>query len=379
MLDPIYFDNAATTRIDERVIESMLPYWTTHYGNPSSIHALGRVARKAIEQSRKTVAQLIGASSAEIFFTSCGTEASNMLLHGAVRDLGVLHFISSPIEHHCVLHTLQHLHKQYPAVEVHNVDVLRNGHIDWIHLEQILDSLPLDVPKLVSLMHVNNEIGSLLDIERLARLCQGYRAYFHTDTVQSLGFYPIDVQKTPISFLMGSAHKFHGPKGIGFLYMNAKNPIHSLLYGGSQERNLRAGTENVANIVGLAKALQLAHEEMTQHRAHISSLKHYLMTELCDLEGVYVNGDAVDSHYKILNLSFPLLPSTELLLLQLDIHGVCASGGSACSSGVDVGSHVISALQKQDDSVNIRFSFSKYNTLAECEVVIARIKEIMRL
>lgn len=377
----IYLDNAATTRLDSEVLAAMMPYLTDKYGNPSSIHALGRQTRAAIEQARKQVARCINASLGEVFFTSCGTESNNMALIGAVRDWGVRHIITSKIEHHCVLHSSQWLGKT-SNVQVHYLPILPNGHIDLERLAALLQQLKSE-PKIVSLMHANNEIGNLLDLPLVSQLCQQYNAYFHTDTVQTIGYYPIDVQKTHIDLLSGSAHKFHGPKGVGFIYINSNHHISPLILGGSQERNMRAGTENVHNIVGLGKAIELAYQTLPQTQAHITQLKTHLIGRLQnEIADVVFNGDATNldkTHYKIVNAAFDsTAENASLLLLNLDIEGICASGGSACSSGVDVGSHVLEAIDPTNERTNIRFSFSKYNTIEEIDITVDKLKHILK-
>lgn len=377
---PIYLDNAATTPLDPKVLEAMLPYMTEHYGNPSSIHALGRKARMAIEKARRTVAQHLNASTGEIFFTSCATESTHLAFTGAVNDLGVHHIITSPIEHHCILHTAEHLqHTQ--GIHVHFVRLLANGHIDVGHLATLLQQLEGKEKVMVSLMHGNNEIGNLLDLEVVSVLCQKHDAYFHSDTVQTMAYYPIDVQKTKIHFLQGSAHKFYGPKGIGFIYINSDSMIKPVILGGSQERNMRSGTESVFNIVGLAKAMDLGYENIAATSQHLYDLKHYLADTLKkNVPGVTFNGDyAGQSMNKVLSVSFPPAIANELLLLNLDIAGVCASGGSACSSGVDVGSHVLGALNVPADRHNIRFSFSKFNTKAEIDTAVEKLMGILKI
>lgn len=376
----IYFDHAATTPLAPEVLEEMLPYMQDLYGNASSIHAMGRKSRTAIERARKIIAGHLNASIGEIFFTSCGTESSNMALTAAIRDLGVQHIISSPIEHHCVFHTIDALEK-YGNVQKHTVQLLSDGHVDLMHLEETLQSLQ-GKPTLVSLMHVNNEIGNILDLQRVSELCEQYKAFLHSDTVQTWGFQRIDVQKTKVNFLTGSAHKFHGPKGIGFIYVNADYPVQPMLYGGSQERNMRAGTENVYGIVGMAKAFDLAYKNLDENRTHILGLKNQMMAALQEhIPNISFNGDVRgSSSYKILNVAFPPGINTDLLLLNLDIAGICASGGSACSSGVDKGSHVLQALQGEDSTtVNVRFSFSRYNTEEEVDKVVQKLKEILKV
>ncbi len=374
----IYFDHAATTPLAPEVLEAMQPYMQDFYGNASSIHAMGRRSRTAIERSRKTIAKYLNASIGEIFFTSCGTESSNMALTGAVRDWGVQHIVSSSIEHHCVFHTIDQLEK-YRQIHKHTIRLLPNGHVDLQHLAEILQSLQ-GQPTLVSLMHVNNEIGNILDLQTVSEICQQYSAFFHSDTVQSWGFQRIDVQQTKVHFLTGSAHKFHGPKGIGFIYVNSDQSIQPYLFGGSQERNMRAGTENVYGIVGMAKAMDLAYQQLEENKTHILGLKNKMMNALqSQIPNIFFNGDiGGQSAYKILNVAFPPDSTSNLLLLNLDIAGICASGGSACSSGVDKGSHVLQALQGVDsETVNIRFSFSRYNTEEEVDTVVEKLKEIL--
>ncbi len=369
----IYFDNAASTPLDPQVLEEMLPYMTTHFGNPSSIHALGRKSRSAIEKARKIVAKHLNASTAEVFFTSGGTESNNLAILGAIRDMEVKRFISSPIEHHCVLHTLEKYHQDYP-IQLDFVQLDDKGHVDLNSLEDLLKSS--DTKTMVSLMNGNNEIGNITSLEKVSELCQEYGAYFHTDSVQTLGRYPFDVQSVKIDFLSGSSHKFHGPKGSGILYCNADNKIAPLLLGGSQERNMRAGTENLYGIVGFAKALDLAYENLEADSTHIKSLKkHFADTILNAIPEVTFNGDHDgDSLYTVLNIGFP--PSMgELILFNLDIEGICASGGSACSSGVNTGSHVLNAINSPRIASSVRFSFSKMNTIEEVNQVTAKIIE----
>jgi cysteine desulfurase len=375
----VYLDNAATTRIDERVLNTMLPYLQDLYGNPSSIHAAGRQVRAAIEKARKTIAAHLNASTSEIYFTSGGTESNNMALSGAVRDLGVKHIITSPLEHHCVLHRAESLQK-YRQIQVHFVQHLPNGNLDLEYLDNLLLQLGTNTPKIVSLMHGNNEIGNLLNLEAVAKICLQNQAYFHTDTVQTFGYYPINVQEMPISFLSGSAHKFHGPKGVGFIYVNSQNNIKPYLWGGAQERNMRAGTENVSGIVGLGKAVEIAYQDLETNRAKISDLKNYLINRLrTQIPNVQFNGDVEQGAYKVLNVSFPPNPHNDLLLFNLDIAGVCASGGSACSSGADAGSHVLNALQIDPNRANIRFSLSKYNTIEEIDFLMDKLIQIFKI
>lgn len=374
----IFFDHASTTPISEEVIATMTDLMRDNFGNPSSIHSEGRKARASVEQSRRKVAQLLNASIGEIFFTSGGTESNNMALKGAVRDLGVQRFISSKIEHHCVLHSIESL-KESTSIQVDLVDIDEKGCIDYKHLETLLKDNSKKT--MVSLMHSNNEIGTMMDLEKVAELCQTYDALFHSDTVQTMGYFPIDVDKTPIHFLTAAAHKFHGPKGVGFIYINNNNMVKPMMNGGSQERNIRAGTENIYGIAGLAKALDLAYKNLEERRTYVQTLRQYMMEQLQEhFEGVQFNGDWQGlQHYKVLSVSFPPSPRVDLLLLNLDIEGVSVSGGSACSSGADAGSHVLGAINDNPDMKMIRFSFSHYNTKEEIDVVIGKLKGILRV
>lgn len=373
----VYLDNAATTPLDAGVAESMLEIMQHKFGNPSSIHAHGREVRTLVEEARKTVAKLLNVTPSEIFFTSGGTEADNMSLRCSVEDLGVQRIITSPIEHHAVLHTAEELAKK-GKVQLDMVNVLENGHIDLAHLETLLKAS--DKKTLVSLMHANNELGNLLDLNTVSALCQEHKALFHCDTVQTIGHYPFDLQKTKIDFLAAAAHKFNGPKGVGFIYISNRNRLHPLITGGSQERNMRGGTENVYGIVGLAKALQLANDILETKRAHISGLKSYMIQRLEEeIPGVRFNGDAKgNSLYTVVNVSFPPSKVSDMMLFKLDIEGISASGGSACSSGSDVGSHVLTVLGVDKERANVRFSFGKYNTKEEIDFVIEKLKEMHR-
>lgn len=373
----VYFDNAATTPIAEEVIEAMLPVLRGQYGNPSSIHAEGRSVRAIIESARKTVAQCIGASTAEIFFTSGGTESNNMAIKCAVRDLGVRRIISSPTEHHCGLHAIE-TEQKTDGVAVVWLPVDGRGRVDLNALEQALQE-SAGVKTLVSLMHANNEIGTMLDLDRVSALCRQYGALFHTDTVQTVGHFPINVQKTPVNFLAGAAHKFHGPKGVGFIYINPESQIKPFIDGGAQERNMRGGTENVYGIVGLAKALELATADMEARSTQIREVRDYMKERLLEsFEDIQFNGDHDGNClYTVLSVSFPPSPKNELLLLSLDIAGVSASGGSACSSGAEKGSHVLEAIGADPARKSIRFSFSHYNTKEEVDFVIEKLRAIL--
>jgi cysteine desulfurase len=342
---------------------------TEKFGNPSSIYSYGRETRLAIEQARKSVAKNLGAKPAEIFFTSGGTESSNTVLNAAITDLGCKHIISSPIEHHATLHTVTHLAKLH-NLKLSFVQILPNGHIDMDHLAALLAATTEKT--IVTIMHANNEIGTMIDISAVGQLCKQYGAYFHSDTVQTVGHFPFELSQLPVDFITGAGHKFHGPKGVGILYINENVKIGPLVHGGSQERNMRAGTENLYGIVGFAKALELATEKHEEERAYIQSLKQYLHDQLiAKIPSVSFNGDPFGrSLYNLLSVNFPKNEKTEMILFNLDMHHVCASGGSACSSGAQQGSHVINALNKGSEIVTVRFSFSKQNTKAEIDQVV---------
>lgn len=375
-MNRIYFDNAATTAIEPKVIEAMLPYLQNNFGNPSSIYSFGRETRLAIENARKTVAKILNAHPAEIFFTSGGTESSNTAITASVRDLGCKHIITSPIEHHATLHTVEYLDNR-DEVTVSYVKVLPNGHIDLEHLEQLLAAS--EEKTLVTLMHANNEIGNLTDIYAVGNLCKQHNAIFHSDTVQTIGHFPFDLRNTPIHFLSGSAHKFHGPKGAGLLYINENVQIKPYIHGGGQERNMRAGTENVYGIVGFAKALEIATASHEADSAYIKGIKYYLIEQLKKkINGIGFNGDSMGlSNYTVLNVSFPKSEKTEMLLFNLDMEGICASGGSACTSGAQQGSHVIRAINTNPNQVQVRFSFSKYNTKEEVDILVDKLQDMM--
>ncbi len=372
----IYLDNAATTPISEAVIEAMLPVMRHQFGNPSSIHAEGRAVRAAIEDARKRVAKYLGASIGEIFFTSGGTESNNMALKCAVRDLGVRRIISSPIEHHCVTHTLEVLEHQH--VDIQWVRLDERGRVDYDHLEELLQD-STGARTLVSLMHANNEIGTKQDMERISHFCTNYGALYHSDTVQTMGHFPVDVSKTKIHFLSGAAHKFHGPKGVGFIYINHEAQLKPFIDGGSQERNMRGGTENVYGIVGLAKAFELACENMAERRQHIEKLRRYMLEQLEEnFEDIRFYGDYDGDYlYTVLSASFPPSPKSSLLLLLLDMAGISCSGGSACTSGSETGSHVLSGIGADPERKAIRFSFSHYNTKEEVDLVVEKLKTMV--
>jgi cysteine desulfurase len=372
----IYFDNAATTPLDKEVLEAMLPYMTTNFGNPSSIYSYGRESRMAIENARKSVARLLNAHPGEIFFTSGGTESNNTAVFSAIRDLGCRHIISSAVEHHAVLHTVQH-YGCGDEMSYSFVKLLPDGHVDLDDLEKQLAAQTKRC--LVSLMHANNEIGNLLDIDRVGTICKKYNAIFHSDCVQTVGHYRLDLRKTPVHFISAAGHKFHGPKGVGLLYVNDNIKIRPFLFGGGQERNMRAGTENLYGIVGFAKALELAMTNHEKDSEYIQSLKTYMIGQLRKkIKGVEFNGDAEGNClYTVLSAAFPKTEKSEMILFNLDINHICVSGGSACSSGADIGSHVIQAVNNNPNLVTVRFSFSRHNTKEEVDAVVEKVKELI--
>jgi len=375
-MNRIYFDNAATTALDKEVLEAMLPYMTNHFGNPSSIYSYGRETRLAIESARKTVARILNTHPGEIFFTSGGTESDNMAIAASIHNLECSHIITSPIEHHAVLHAVEHFDHDN-VVTSSFVNLLPDGHIDLSDLEEQLASHSERC--LVSLMHANNEIGNLLDIHTAGEICKKYNAIFHSDTVQTVGHYKLNLRETPIHFAAGAGHKFHGPKGVGILYVNDNIKIKPIIYGGGQERNMRAGTENVYGIVGFAKALEIADANLEKEGQYIQSLKSYMIEQLeKNISGVMFNGDYLGkSLYTVLNVGFPKSEKSEMILFNLDMSSICASGGSACSSGADVGSHVIRSINNNPNLVPVRFSFSKYNTKEEIDFVVQKLKELI--
>jgi len=377
VIEKVYLDNAATTRVDPNVVVVMTDCLRKNYGNPSSVHSFGRKSRALIERSRRKIAKLINASPSEIFFTSGGTEADNMAIRGAVRDAGVKNIITSKIEHPAVLNTVINLEKQN-KISLHYVDLNDSGEVDLSHLEALLET---QQKCLVSLMHANNEIGNLLPIGKVSQLCVKHNALFHCDTVQTIAHLSIDVKKTPLDFLVCSAHKFHGPKGVGFLYVKNNINITPLIHGGSQEKNMRGGTEYVYGIVGLAKAMEIAFSKMPLHHEHILKLKKHMIFRFNDLiPEISFNGLSSDnskSLYTVLSVSIPKFKNSDLLLFNLDLFGIACSGGSACSSGSSKLSHVISEINSNNNHVVVRFSFCKYNTLAEIDYVVEKLRYLL--
>lgn len=373
----IYLDNAATTPLDPEVFEAMKPFLMNDFGNPSSTHSHGRKVRAAIESSRKKVAELLNCTPGEIIFTSGGTEADNTLITSTVHSYGIKHVISSPIEHHAVLHTIENLEKS-GAIQSHKVLLDYNGHVDLDHLKKLLAQYP---GALVSLMHANNELGNLLDLKTVGELCKDANAFFHSDTVQTIGHYRHNMKELFVCGMTAAAHKFHGPKGIGFMYIRKDKKINPFVHGGAQERNMRGGTENVYGIVGLVKALEIAYRDMDEHEKYITGLKSRMIAKLkAEIPGVSFHGDSANlqkSLYTVLNVSLPESDDNEMILFNLDLQGISASGGSACSSGATTGSHVLGTLYPGSKRGAVRFSFSKYNKPEEIDTVVEKLAELV--
>lgn len=370
----VYLDNAATTQLAPEVLEVMIPILSNEFGNPSSTHYYGRQAKASIETSRRKIAKLLNCQPSEIIFTSGGTEADNMALYSSVHQMGVKHIITSAIEHHAVGHTAEAIEKEGLA-RISYVKLDAKGNVDLADLEQLLQT---EDKTLVSLMHANNEISTLLPLQKVSQLCRKYDALFHSDTVQTMGHYPFDLQELDIDFITGAGHKFHGPKGIGFLYINKKAKAEALIHGGAQERGLRGGTENIYGIVGTAKALELAYEDVAGHQNHVQGLKSYMIDQLNSIfDDIYIHGESnpEKSLYTVLNVCFPKTDKTGMLLFTLDLKGVACSGGSACSSGAAKGSHVLEGINADPNRPNVRFSFSRYTTKEEIDFALKMIKE----
>ncbi|MEJ0029785.1 MAG: cysteine desulfurase family protein [Bacteroidota bacterium] len=373
----IYLDNAATTPLDPEVFEAMKPYMLNDFGNPSSTHAHGRKVRAGIESARKKVAELLNCTPGEIIFTSGGTEADNTLITSTVQTYGIKHVISSAVEHHAVLHTVETLEKN-SVIQFHKVLLDSNGHVDLVHLAKLLEQYP---GALVSLMHANNELGNLLDIQRVGEMCKASNAFFHSDTVQTVGHYRHNLKNLFVCGMTAASHKFHGPKGVGFMYIRKDKKINPFVHGGAQERNMRGGTENVYGIVGLVKALEIAYREMDEHEKYISGLKSRMIEKLkAEVPGVSFHGDSANlekSLYTVLNVSLPEAEENDMILFNLDLNGISASGGSACSSGAAAGSHVLGALYPGSKRGAVRFSFSKYNTPDEIDFTVEKLSELV--
>lgn len=371
----VYLDNASTTALRPEVIQEITHVLQEEYGNPSSTHSFGRSAKNILESSRKSIAKQLNASAQEIIFTSGGTEANNWILRSAIKDLKVKRIITSKIEHHAVLNTVLALQAEY-GIEVDFVNLNSNGEADINHLVELLSQ---DEPTLVALMHVNNETGAVLDIEKVARLCKQYKAYFHSDTVQSVGKTEMDLQKVEVDFIVASSHKFHGPKGIGFAFIRKNLGINPMIFGGEQEKGLRAGTEAVHNIAGMAKALEVSYENLEAERKHIQNLKDYFVEKLkIDFPDFKINGNP-EGFYNIINVLFPFSDEkTSMILFSLDMKGIAVSRGSACQSGSIKPSHVLKEMLSEDDlkKPSLRISFSHFNTQEDIDLLIEALKTV---
>ncbi|NBO61971.1 MAG: cysteine desulfurase [Flavobacteriia bacterium] len=368
----VYLDNAATTPMAPEVVAAMSDVLLYHFGNPSSAHAFGRSSKALLETARRNIAQHLNCSSSELFFTSGGTEADNLACHIAVQELGIKRIISTSIEHHAVGHTVEMYRDRY-NVQLHNLSLDAQGHIDLSELDALLKD---PIPTLVSLMHANNEIATLIPLSQIAQLCRSYGAYFHSDTVQTMGHYAFDLKALDVDFITCAAHKFHGPKGIGFLYVNKRIKMAPMILGGSQERGFRGGTENLAGIVGLSKAFDLAYEDLQGHQSHVQGLKSYMMGRLKDhFSDIAFHGDTTPegSLYTVLNVCFPPTEKASMLLFTLDLKGVAVSGGSACTSGAAKGSHVLEGIGADMTRPNVRFSFSRYTTQEEIDFALEQV------
>ncbi len=378
-MKPVYFDNAATTELRDEVIDVMAQVLKANFGNPSSSHSFGRSSKSLIEKSRKAIASCLNVSASEIIFTSGGTEADNLILNSAVRDLGVKHIITTKIEHHAVLHTVEALQESH-NIDVSFVNLDSKGNLDFNHLESLLQT---ETKTLVSLMHINNEIGNITDIKHVSNLCKANNALFHSDAVQSVGHYNLDLQDIQVDFIAAAGHKFHGPKGVGFAFIRKNiGYLKPLIFGGEQERGLRAGTESVHNIAGLEAALKLCHERAEEEHEYINGLKLYFINEIkAALPGVTFNGESENlekSTYTLINVCLPIPANkSAMLLFQLDLKGIACSKGSACQSGSNKKSHVLSEILSGDDleKPSLRFSFSIFNTKEEVDYVISILKE----
>ena len=371
----VYLDNASTTAVHPEVIQEMTKVLTEDYGNPSSTHSLGRKSKNILELSRKSIAQNLNATAQEIIFTSCGTEANNWILRSAVKDLKVKRIITSKMEHHAVLYTALVLEKEFD-IQIDYVNIKSNGEVDLTHLVELLSQ---ETKTLVSLMHVNNETGTILNLDRVGILCKEHSALFHSDTVQSIGKTIIDLQKTAVDFVVASAHKFHGPKGVGFAFIRKNSGLQPLFFGGEQEKGLRAGTEALHQIAGMAKALSLSYNGLEKHQNHISELKNYMISKLeIEFPTHKINGGS-EAFYTILNVLLPFSQDkTAMILFHLDMKGIAVSRGSACQSGSIKPSHVLAEILSEEDlkQPSLRISFSHFNTREDIDILVEALKTV---
>lgn len=374
-MSQIYLDNAATTSVRPEVVEEMIKILTNDFGNPSSTYAIGRHSKALIESARKNIAKQFNVTSSEIIFTSCGTEGNNWIIRSSVRDLGIKRIITTRMEHHCTLYSIQQMEKEY-GTKIDYVNVLPNSEIDYNHLEELLKD---EQPTLISLMHVNNEVGTILDLKKVADLAQKYNALFHSDTVQSVGKVEIPLDEIPLDFMVASAHKFHGPKGAGFVFIRKKNILKPLIVGGEQEKGMRAGTEAPHQVVGMAKALELSYQDLDKDRKTITELRDYCKGQLeKNFEGVQFNGEG-DTFYNVLNIRLPFSPEkAAMMLFQLDMKGIAVSRGSACQSGSQKPSHVLAEFLNDEEikKPSLRLSFGHENTKSEIDYLIDVLKAV---
>jgi len=374
-MSQIYLDNAATTSVRPEVVEEMIKILTNDFGNPSSTYAIGRHSKALIESARKNIAKQFNVTSGEIIFTSCGTEGNNWIIRSSVRDLGIKRIITTRMEHHCTLYSIQQMEKEY-GTKIDYVNVLPNSEIDYSHLEELLKD---EQPTLISLMHVNNEVGTILDLKKVADLAQKYNALFHSDTVQSVGKIEIPLDEIPLDFIVASAHKFHGPKGAGFVFIRKKNILKPLIVGGEQEKGMRAGTEAPHQVVGMAKALELSYQDLDKDRKTITELRDYCKAQLEEnFEGVQFNGEG-DTFYNVLNIRLPFSPEkAAMMLFQLDMKGIAVSRGSACQSGSQKPSHVLAEFLNDEEikKPSLRLSFGHENTKSEIDYLIDVLKAV---
>ena len=372
----IYLDNAATTPIAPEIIEMMSEMMKTNFANPSSVHSFGRESKIIVENARKSIANLLNTSPGSIFFTSGGTEADNMAIKCGIEDHDIKHAITSRISHYAVLYPLENLAAER-KIELSYIDIDENGVVSLPHLKELLQNNPRT---LVSIMHANNEIGTIQDLKQIGEICKEYHAIFHSDTVQTIAHFPFNMQELNIDFMAASAHKFHGPKGVGFIYISENIQIKPMLRGGEQERNMRAGTENVYGIAALAMAMEMAYEHLEEEVKYIKGLKSYMIekfkTQMPEVQFYGKCTDMDNSLYTVLSVNFPETDIAEMLLFNLDIMGISCSGGSACASGSTKGSHVLSAIMPDSKRPGIRFSFSKYNTKEEIDYTMEKLKEL---
>lgn len=379
-MNKIYFDNAATTEMSDKVISVIMDTMKNNYGNPSSTHSFGRNSKSILELSRKFIAEKLNAKTSEIIFTSGGTESNNMIIKSVVEAQNIERIITTKIEHKAVLNSIESISKTKKiSVEYLEVDNCGNPNI-----EQLKNSLEKsDQMTLVSLMHINNEIGTIINLNEYGEICRSNNALFHSDTVQTIGHYDLDLSATTIDFITCSAHKFHGPKGVGFAYINNETIINPFIEGGSQERGYRGGTESIHNILGLKTAFEISYESLEKDSKKVSKIKEYFIHSILkNIPGTKINGnsDTHNSSYTILNLCLPITKEKKTVLdFKLDLAGIACSSGSACQSGSSKPSHVLSEIlsNSEMEKISLRFSFSKFNSLEEVDYVVTFLKDFI--